>query len=32
MARLRDAAEQAAYVADLKARHRAKRNLMKLLA
>jgi uncharacterized Zn finger protein len=31
MAELRDAAEQAAYVADLKERHRRKRNLMKLL-
>jgi tetratricopeptide (TPR) repeat protein len=31
MARLRPAAAQAAYVADLKERHRRKRNLMKLL-
>jgi uncharacterized Zn finger protein len=31
MAKLRDATEQAAYVADIKDRHRRKRNLMKLL-
>jgi hypothetical protein len=31
MASLRDAAEQATYVADLKERHKRKRNFMKLL-